>query len=860
MEKTAMLSFESTGAEKILEEIGRLEKANMELRDEQKKTNAEIKSSGKVNTDQAKSLAHNKIQIQENSKAIREKTRLYAASVRQGKALDDSIKGISERLGLARAQYDRLSAEQRDNSSIGTELLKTIQDLDAEYKSLTEATGRHQASVGDYEKGTINLEAELTKLREEMVQLRFEGKAGTTQFEELRKKASQIQDAVDKTTEEINRFANDFKVVQDVVDTTNFMAQGFSLVQSSMALMGVESEDLEKNLNRLVAVGNIANNVNSLAGIIMKNNHVLIKTQTILTRIWGRAVIGVNGSLSVMKTLLSTLGIGLVIAAVALLVRHFDKVVNVGRKVLDFLMFWKDSNDDVIENTESYVDTLNNLHDASERLQNDLSKEIERMKARGKSIDDIKKKERELLEAQIEAANIRMELAFMESASLEKTAEEREAASNKFFEEMDKLDDLQHKLEIFDIQETNREREKTQNLQKEIDERNKIRQKEIDDEQKKLDDINARNELAEAELNYLLDDSLENRLKLEEVKHRQRIENTDMTHKELELAELEHQKKMAQIEKDAESGLLSPTTDEGTTDGTTDGTTEGKTEEEIEMENARNAFLNDLEQRRLAEMDYFDKRKELLDNWKEIGAITEQEYTSEISKNNLERIKSEKAAASQRALINMNMTGQLLGNLAQLAEGNEKMFVFQKRASQLEALINTYVGITQVLRDSTLPTYAKIAAVAMVLSTGLASVVKIQNQPRPDAPEFADGGVILGGRPHSQGGTPIYAGNQHVGTAESGEYLAVVNKKDATRASLLDSINRTHGRPLFSGNRFFRDGGSFDPRQDFNAELTEQVKEVVMQIANIPVVVSVRDINDGQEELREIETRGDLQK
>lgn len=870
MEKKVILSFESKGQEQLLDGITDLEKANVYLRKEQKRLNTEIKNSKVVDKEKVKELVEVKNGIKENNTAIREQTKLYQASINQNKEVDDSIKGIGKSLSLKRAQYDNLSKSERENEKVGGALLIQIRELDEQYKDLTASTGRFQSSVGDYSNaiqdvidGKTNLKKSLREMKEELVNMTLAGKEGTQGYIELRDQVAGMEDALAKVNTETKRFSNDFKVVQDVVDMTNFMAQGFTLVKSATALMGVESEKLEKTLVQLVAVGNLANSVNNMSNIIMKNQHVLTKITIGLKALWTKSIWAVNAGLSAMQVLLSALGIGLIIAAIAALVKWWDYLVDAVKRNIDIILVlmgpigWLilgikklvGANKEVIEETENYIDVLNRLVEAQDKNVKSMEKEIERMRAKGKSIDEIKKKERELLEAQIEAQRIRLKLAFMESASLDKTAEERAEASKKFMDETEKLDDLYHKLEIFDITERKRQEEQTDKLEQETQKRIEIRNKEIQKEQEKLDEINRRNELAQAELDYLLNSTLEKRIALEDVKHKQRLENSKMTQKEIELAELQHQNNIQRIIDEAADEMKVKDDERKEIE---------KTADEIEREQQREIYLNELEQRRLAEMDYFEERKELLDDWLQKGVLTEQEYTNEIERAHKKRIESEKSLAQERALINMAMTATLLNNLSHWAEANERMFLFQQRAGQLEALINTYVGITQVLRDSTLPTYAKIVAVAAVLSTGLSAVMKIQNQPRPNAPTFRDGGsVLIKGPSHELGGVPIWAGTQYVGEAEGNEIINIVSKKDAKKANLMDGI-RNSGSSIISGKRWFRDGGSFEPRADFGDDMTERIKEMVKEIAYIPVVVSVRDINDGQDELRDVEIKGNL--
>jgi hypothetical protein len=69
----------------------------------------------------------------------------------------------------------------------------------------------------------------------------------------------------------------------------------------------------------------------------------------------------------------------------------------------------------------------------------------------------------------------------------------------------------------------------------------------------------------------------------------------------------------------------------------------------------------------------------------------------------------------------------LSNSFGQLANAMRKGTIAQKLFANAQAIINTYLGVTQVLRDPLLPTVAKAFAVASTIATGLAAIAKINN-------------------------------------------------------------------------------------------------------------------------------------
>ncbi|EIY47548.1 coiled-coil domain-containing protein [Bacteroides nordii] len=95
-------------------------------------------------------------QIRANQE-LREATREQSRKIQADQLAEDSIKRMGMQLTDLRNEYESLSKAQRDDVTVGGELLQRIQELDAEYKSLRESTGNFRDSVGNYEKALNGL-------------------------------------------------------------------------------------------------------------------------------------------------------------------------------------------------------------------------------------------------------------------------------------------------------------------------------------------------------------------------------------------------------------------------------------------------------------------------------------------------------------------------------------------------------------------------------------------------------------------------------------------------------------------------------------------------------------------------------
>jgi len=101
--------------------------------------------SNRLKTEEAKKEQELKLKIQEQNKALKD-------SIKADKAKNGSLNKLEVALRQNILRYKSLSKEERENTKVGKDLLKTIKQQDKEVKQLNESIGRSQGSVGDYGK------------------------------------------------------------------------------------------------------------------------------------------------------------------------------------------------------------------------------------------------------------------------------------------------------------------------------------------------------------------------------------------------------------------------------------------------------------------------------------------------------------------------------------------------------------------------------------------------------------------------------------------------------------------------------------------------------------------------------------
>lgn len=160
-------------------------------------------------------------------------------------------------------------------------------------------------------------------------------------------------------------------------------------------------------------------------------------------------------------------------------------------------------------------------------------------------------------------------------------------------------------------------------------------------------------------------------------------------------------------------------------------------------------------------------------------------------------------------------------------------------------LINTGIGITAAL-TSFPPNVPLSIAVGIA---GAAQLAVAATQQPPPAPSFAEGGTVIKGRSHAQGGENIHIGGRLFGNMQGGEGL-FVTKKEAT-ADALSFINQSHGGRSFSGKQhsaFFQEGGQVVAPAEAPGVPIEDLQEALSGMTFQVAVTDIQTAIQGREE------------
>lgn len=192
-------------------------------------------------------------------------------------------------------------------------------------------------------------------------------------------------------------------------------------------------------------------------------------------------------------------------------------------------------------------------------------------------------------------------------------------------------------------------------------------------------------------------------------------------------------------------------------------------------------------------------------------------------------------------------------------EALEKKRWEQNKQNQIvQATINTFTAVTNALAVQ--PWFVGLALSAVALAMGMANVAKIKSQ------KYMATGGLLSGKSHLQGGIPVgntgieVEGNEYVinkrTTMKNLPLLEYINSRDKvlTRDDLIRFYDDGNGRQLISKPmvKKFEDGGQL-PQGISQADLRRLIN-YQPETDTRPIVVSVVDIVNASDDLRQVQT------
>ena len=168
-----------------------------------------------------------------------------------------------------------------------------------------------------------SLSEQFGELEDKLRELASQGKQNTQEFKDLASRAGELQRSMESATKAIDAAAHGSMGLQKVVDSALALSSGFSMVEGTMALFGSESEELAKTMQKVQGAMAITMGLKELSE--------LMKTGALSTTIFGKAFQALTGSTNGATTAtkgfskaLTATGIGAIVTAIGLLIANWD--------------------------------------------------------------------------------------------------------------------------------------------------------------------------------------------------------------------------------------------------------------------------------------------------------------------------------------------------------------------------------------------------------------------------------------------------------------------------------------------------------------------------------------------------------
>lgn len=753
---------------------------------------------------------------------------------------------------------------------------------------------------------TINVRKRIKELMNLMTQLQLQGKANTAEYAAAAKELGVLKDAISDTAAQARIMSDDFFQSRAAMEGLSVGINIFSGLTQAAALFGEEDSNLTKILVKLQAAQNLANTAMNIAKALNKDTALMTALRSAATKkltveqqkntaattegaaattgfaaaegVATTGAITLKGAVKAVGTAIKSVPVvGWILAAISAIITLISLISDANDEEEKGNDLLEERKQKIQEINDNYTKTVQSIRDenaelsklmasldnGSGQLYEDATDAVARYV--GVSKEYIKSLSKE------EAENLKNTVLWYKeiSASVEKLKKELDEGvyspgTTAFQEAQQKLWAGQATIRTYEAS-INAEREKgfkwvkdTEAATKALEEREKERQKRIENNIKELEELNkvlypqSEEEAITEEYDKLLDLAIkyygEESQQVEELT-RLRTEALDklvLARKEADEKILKEQEEARQAEEEA-NRIAWEKAEQIRLELIKDGTEEG-TEARLNAQKNLNNYLMELE---LQQADFEIENTELLEQTK---AQIRQKYASE----NLKAEQEYNTAVLNAYSDRIEMMGSIASNFSSLvsqlqevelqeAEGNEKKQAQIKKKyakmtflSQVASIgIDTAKGIMSVWSTAGQlgPIAGPIAGAiqtALIAATGMAQTAAAKTAMNKALSGYAAKGAFVQGRSHAQGGE-LYE-------LEAGE--AVLSKKamdvPAFR-SLASAMNESVGGVAYpnAGNVSLQATVSEDT-------IRRIVQETVAGVSAIPVVVTEHDITLAQ--------------
>jgi len=591
-----------------------------------------------------------------------------------------------------------------------------------------------------------NLKQELRSIENELNKMAEAGQTGTAAFNKLQQRAGEVKDQIGDTKNAIKALSSDTFRLDAFSQAAQGIAGGFAAAQGAMSLFGSENKAVEEAIKKTQGAMALLQGVTAITNILQKDSAFSLAFLSKAQKANEKATEGgTKATKGFSKALIAT-GVGALVAALGFLIANFEDVKKVIlnlmkpfdgiiAKVRDFLhtisfgLIDDAATAKTKDNAEQAVEAFNKTKDAMKEAEKVIERRIELAKAEGKSTKEIYTLEKELADLRIK--NLKAEQTALQTKVKAGNATEDEKKRIK--ELTTEIADANNKRLILDA---NFKKAVADANQKAKEKAEADAKKQREEKAKKDAELKKQQEQNAKDFQERTNKEFEDSKKASDDYYDHLINVAKVNGQSTEELELQKLQNLLQIQKDYGQSTIA-------------------LEDQIALKK-KEISDKQLEQQRaqleIQRQDYsqsYDEIKTIIDNAYKTGLITQKQYN--------EATQQLDAAQLQGKMALTKGVADLFGSLSD-ALGKETKA--GKALATAQALINTYLGISEVLRAKNpypepFGTAVKIASAATIGINGFNTVKSINKVQVPGG----GGGGPVGSMPNFSAAPSSMAGS-----------------------------------------------------------------------------------------------------
>jgi hypothetical protein len=561
-----------------------------------------------------------------------------------------------------------------------------------------------------------NLKQELRSIENELNKMAEAGQTGTAAFNKLQQRAGEVKDQIGDTKNAIKALSSDTFRLDAFSQAAQGIAGGFAAAQGAMSLFGSENKAVEEAIKKTQGAMALLQGVTAITNILQKDSAFSLAFLSKAQKANEKATEGgTKATKGFSKALIAT-GVGALVAALGFLIANFEDVKKVIlnlmkpfdgiiAKVRDFLhtisfgLIDDAATAKTKDNAEQAVEAFNKTKDAMKEAEKVIERRIELAKAEGKSTKEIYTLEKELADLRIK--NLKAEQTALQTKVKAGNATEDEKKRIK--ELTTEIADANNKRLILDA---NFKKAVADANQKAKEKAEADAKKQREEKAKKDAELKKQQEQNAKDFQERTNKEFEDSKKASDDYYDHLINVAKVNGQSTEELELQKLQNLLQIQKDYGQSTIA-------------------LEDQIALKK-KEISDKQLEQQRaqleIQRQDYsqsYDEIKTIIDNAYKTGLITQKQYN--------EATQQLDAAQLQGKMALTKGVADLFGSLSD-ALGKETKA--GKALATAQALINTYLGISEVLRAKNpypepFGTAVKVASAATIALNGFNTVRNI---------------------------------------------------------------------------------------------------------------------------------------